>query len=158
MTGAELKTLREALGLSAAWLARSSSVKERTISYWEAGAAPVPEDVAQKIVDMKALADGLFSNFSQMLKTAQPGKTVLLRYRTNADLWESQPDFLISDLPTTFHAVILQRVKDFAESIGIKTTIIYFNKAEYHNWRGNRKDTASLRAEWADTQGRGGPC
>ena len=37
MTSAELKTLRESLGLPVQWLAERANVQRRSVEYWEAG-------------------------------------------------------------------------------------------------------------------------
>ena len=51
MTPAELKTIREACGLSQAWLAQRAQVNERTVRYWESGKSTVPDDVATLVLD-----------------------------------------------------------------------------------------------------------
>lgn len=50
MTSAQLKALRESLGLSQQWLADQSNVQKRTVAYWESGRNQVPEDVSDIIL------------------------------------------------------------------------------------------------------------
>jgi len=40
MSGATLKTIREALGLSVPWFAQFCSVQERTVRHWSLGVIP----------------------------------------------------------------------------------------------------------------------
>ncbi len=54
MTPAELKTLRETLGLSAQWLADRAGVLQRSVQYWEAGRSRLPDDVAELILRIDA--------------------------------------------------------------------------------------------------------
>lgn len=46
VTPAELKTTREALGLSSEWVAEVGGVTVRSVRHWESGNGVVPDDVA----------------------------------------------------------------------------------------------------------------
>ena len=50
MTPAELKTIRESLGLTVQWLADRAGVKLRTVQYWESGRSGVPADVSELLL------------------------------------------------------------------------------------------------------------
>lgn len=54
MTPAELKTLRESLGLPVQWLAERANVQRRSVEYWEAGRSKVPDDVAELMLQIDA--------------------------------------------------------------------------------------------------------
>lgn len=150
MTSAELKTIRESLGLPVPWLARAAGVKDRTVNYWESGRNAVPDDVAKMMTGLVSIADALVAEYSRIFEAEViPGNLVLLRYRTDADLWESQPEFMAMNLPTTFHAALLLRVKDIAEKAGVSVTIIYFERDAYLKWLGGRENTPDRRIEWA---------
>jgi DNA-binding XRE family transcriptional regulator len=56
MTSAELKTLRESLGLSVSWLAAQVGVNERTVNYWESGKTSVPAKVAGLVLGLENAA------------------------------------------------------------------------------------------------------
>ena len=115
MSPAELKTIRESLGLTAQWLADRSGVKLRTVQYWEAGRSRVPEDVAELILRIDAqftesTRQALAVVDEQTAKQGHPPETVrLYRYRDDAALWAARPD--MHGLPVTAHAALLARVR-----------------------------------------------
>ena len=115
MTPAELKTLRESLGLPVQWLAERANVQRRTVEYWEAGRSKVPADVAETILRIdaqfaEATRQALAVVDEQTAKQGQPPETVrLYRYRDDAELWAARPD--MRGLPVTAHAALLARVR-----------------------------------------------
>lgn len=129
MTPAELKTLREALGLSQDQLARLAGVQGRTIRHWEAGRNSAPDDVAAMVARIDA---GLDRQVQQALTTAReliaqagrlPDCIDLLRYRTDADLWAAHPDY--APLPVTTHAVMLARTRRALADLKVASRIVY---------------------------------
>ena len=50
---AQLKTLRESLGLTLQWVADAANVKLRTAQYWEAGRMSVPKDIIEKLMEVE---------------------------------------------------------------------------------------------------------
>ncbi len=70
MTPAELKTLRETLGLSAQWLADRAGVLQRSVQYWEAGRSRLPDDVAELILRIDA----------QFTEATRRGQAVVIEY------------------------------------------------------------------------------
>jgi len=152
MTPAELKTIRESLGLTAQWIADHAGVKLRTAQYWEAGRMAVPDDV----VAMLGRIDQMLNSTVEQAVThiddmsdqhSEPSDVVLLRYRTDADLWRFRPD--MKSLPTTTHAAMLARLRRALWRRGIKTNIEYMEPEEYLTWLGKRKDSEAERAAWA---------
>lgn len=116
MTPAELKTIRESLGLSAQWLAGRAGVRQqRSVQYWEAGRSRVPEDVADLILRIdaqftEATRQALAVVDEQTAKQGHPPETVrLYRYRDDAALHVARPD--MAGLPVTAHAALLARVR-----------------------------------------------
>ena len=115
MTPAELKTIRESLGLSAQWLADRAGVLQRSVQYWEAGRSRVPEDVAELVLRIdaqfaEATRQALGVVDEQAVKQGQLPETVrLYRYRDDAALWAARPD--MHGLPVTAHASLLARVR-----------------------------------------------
>ena len=115
MTPAELKTLRESLGLSAQWLADRAGVLQRSVQYWEAGRSRVPDDVAELVLRIdaqfaEATRQSLAVVDDQTARQGQPPENVrLYRYRNDAELWEARPD--MAGLPVTAHAALLARVR-----------------------------------------------
>ena len=115
MTPAELKTIRESLGLSAQWLADRAGVMQRSVQYWEAGRSRVPEDVADLVLRIDAqFAEATRQELAvvdeQTARQGHPPEVVrLYRYRYDAVLWAARPD--MSGLPVTAHAALLARVR-----------------------------------------------
>jgi DNA-binding XRE family transcriptional regulator len=104
MTPAEIKTLREACGLSQGWLARRANVNERTVRYWESGKHAVPDDVAAMIAGVdEMLRIGAEQALAQA-KTLRnehgaPETVELYRYADDDALWVAHPD--MRPLPAT---------------------------------------------------------
>ncbi|OJY94409.1 MAG: hypothetical protein BGP25_05305 [Lysobacterales bacterium 63-13] len=131
MTPAELKTHREALGLTVGWLAEQARVGERTVRYWESGRNAVPEDVADLIrrIEMKtrAMVTAALDSVGQILaeEGGSPESVDLRRYASDAELWSKHPAF--RPLPATWHAVTLARIARELDARGIHSVIEYAN-------------------------------
>ena len=152
MTSAELKTIRESLGLTVQWLADQAHVRLRTAQYWEAGRFQIPDDVAQMVLDIERrvalIVAETLQQFDEMCKrSGTPDKHVLLRYRSEYDLWHFYPD--MEPLPASTHASLLARIRTALIEQGITTVIQYMEPAEYMVWLDGRKDSQTLRALWA---------
>lgn len=149
MTPAELKTLRESLGISAQWVADQAGVRLRTVQYWEAGKMPVPEDVAALLTRIDEQYERAVGAALAALKEApqQPTEVVLLRYRTDADLWRFRPD--MEPLPSSSHAALLSRVRRALWTAGMPSVIEYMEPDEYMAWLGKRRNNEAMRAAWA---------
>jgi DNA-binding transcriptional regulator YiaG len=115
MTPAELKTMRESLGLPVQWLAERANVQRRSVEYWEAGRSRVPDDVAELLLQIDAqfaetTRQALAVADEQTARQGHPPETVrLYRYRDDAALHAARPD--MSGLPVTAHAALLARVR-----------------------------------------------
>ena len=151
MTGAELRTLRGALGLNIQNLADIRQVRRRTVEYWESGKNKVPVDVAVFLNDLDIrLERAAVEWFTQVFSDPPENKKILLlRYREDADLWRFQPDF--KPLPVTTHAVLLYRLRSKLEKQGIETAIHYLDVADYLQWLvgQGQEDSSAQRATWA---------
>jgi DNA-binding XRE family transcriptional regulator len=155
MTAAELKTYREALGLSAQWLANKVGVSHRSVCYWESGKARVPSDVAELIITLTnsiyRYADEAIKQVSTIAIAAGiPGQINLLRYKTDEDLHRYRPDF--KGLPVATHAAMLAIIARDLGLMGIKAIIVYFDPVAYLAWLGDLEDNEQARAEWAAEQ------
>ncbi len=153
MTGAELKTIRESLGLSVKWLAEKAGVSHRSASYWESCTFSVPDDVAQMI---NALDAGIDSMVTQAINVIDdqikgqgelPEKVVLLRYRTDEDLWQFRSD--MAGLPVTYHAAMLARLRSAVISLKVPCFVYWLDPDDYLAWLGTRKDSEAMRSAWA---------
>lgn len=156
MTPAELKTMREAVGLSVPDLAALVNVQERTVRYWESGRNAVPEDVSSMVLGVDRQLDALVDQVMGVVREhiaaqgGEPEDIVLLRYRENADLWHFLPDF--KPLPTTTHGALLARCRAALADLHVKTRIVYMEPQAYGQWLDGRKDSEILRSEWAAVQ------
>ncbi|MDK2126243.1 Aca2/YdiL-like domain-containing protein [Parachitinimonas caeni] len=154
MTPAEFKTIRESLGLTAQWIADNAGVKLRTAQYWEAGRMAVPVDVVNMLdrID-RTLEFSIAQALDQVAELAKqqgtPAQITLVRYRTDAALWQFRPD--MKPLPATTHAAMLSRLRRALWSRGIPTVIQYMEPEEYETWLAGRPDTEVERAAWAAT-------
>jgi DNA-binding XRE family transcriptional regulator len=157
MTSAELKTYRETLGLPREWLANKAGVNARTVSYWEAGNHPVPDDVAALVLEAYSLiqsaADEAIKQVNAIaVRNGIPEQINLLRYRTDADLHCYRPDFV--GFPAATHAAMLAIICRELRLMGIRCVIVYFDADKYQAWLNGRMDNESLRAAWAASQER----
>ena len=153
MTGPELKTIREGLGLSVPSLAKLANVQERTVRYWESGKNPVPTDVAALInkIDneiQKTSDQALLHFIDSKTSTNNVKNVVLLRYKTDEDLWQYQESF--TPLPATCHAAMLNRVRLGIIKNGGTVQIVFFEPEKYEIWRNKQglADSAGTRAAW----------
>lgn len=154
MSPAELKSMREFLGLTLGWVAEQAGVAIRTAQYWESGRQRVPADVAQMLTDLDGRVEAIINPLADAVESLapedRPAQIVLLRYKSDADLWDFRPD--MAGLPTSFHASMLNRLQRLFWAAGVKTGIQYMRKEHYLEWLGDREDSEISRAEWAGLQ------
>lgn len=156
MTPAELKTIREAVGLSVPDLAAIAGVQERTVRYWESGRSAVPDDVAAQVEAIDRQLDYLAADaVRQVRETAAaqgglPDAIVLVRYRESADLWHYHPGF--RPLPVTTHAALLARTRAALADLHVRSVIQYMEPAQYALWLAGRPDSEAMRSAWAAEQ------
>lgn len=154
MTPAEFKTTREALGLTAQWIADHTKIGLRTVQHWDVGSRVVPSSVEDML---EAIDQTLEATVAQALEQVDslvdhgsgPDEIVLIRYRTDEDLWRFRPD--MQPLPASTHAAMLARLRRALRARGIQTTIEFMKPDEYMQWLGDRPDTEATRAEWASS-------
>jgi transcriptional regulator with XRE-family HTH domain len=114
LTSAELKTIREACGLSQEWLAVRAQVNQRTVRYWESGKSSVPDDVAALISGIddtlqRAALEGVEQARRLILAHGAPKAITLFRYADNEQLWAARKD--MAGLPASCHAALVARVR-----------------------------------------------
>ena len=90
MTGGELQTVRESLGLSQATLAALLQVREDTVAHWERGRDPIPERVRLQVEELERMTDATVRQVVETLKDAQDPSVVV--YRTAKDVPADRPD------------------------------------------------------------------
>lgn len=143
VTPAELKTTREALGISSEWVAQVGGVAVRTVRHWEGGAARVPEDVAAVL---EQLAQQVRSYVERVMSSRPQEPVTLLRFR--------DPEVLRRNTgltwPTSTHAIAQLRCVEQLRDAGVPARLIWFDPAEYASWAaGQHEPTAQA---WADAQ------
>lgn len=136
ITAAELKTLRESLGLTSQWIADIASVRLRTAQYWESGRMAVPLDVSNKLKEIDLLLNLKVNEAINGYVNAlinQYGRSIeipLVRYRTELELWKYVP--IMQGLPLTTYAVYLARLQnDLRLNHSINSFFGYIDIAEY---------------------------
>jgi DNA-binding transcriptional regulator YiaG len=160
MTPAELKTLREACGLSLPKLAAICGVQERTARYWESGKTTVPADVQARVYHLDAqltlIAQQAINTVAEVIQRqgSAPAYITLLRYRTDADLDHFHPSPTLATCHTGTHAAMLYRIYNTLQRQSIPCRIVYMEPEAYQNWliATQQTDTEATRSAWAALQ------
>lgn len=174
MTGAELKTLREACGLTREDFGDMAGVQARSVKHWENGRAGVPGDVA-------SLAQGLDSTVSraagELLQHAidaalalgeKPRQVVLLRYSAEDAARYPQGRELASlgrlsgAQAAALQGAAINRIRITRGRLdallptleGSALRIVWMQSDAYEAWRGAQglTDSGLIRADWAAAQ------
>lgn len=87
MSGAEMKALREDVGVTTAWLSKYFDVDMRTVQRWEDGDRIIPHNRAVQLDELQRDTDDAVASLARYITTYAPG--VVLTYRT--DDWINNP-------------------------------------------------------------------
>lgn len=139
MTGAELRALTEATGLSVAWLSKRWDATESTIKNWMLGSHDVPQRISD---DVREMVEETTVILDQMIEAAKPG-TVLRTYRTDKEYRDGRGDGAPFNAP--WHRTLCARVAD-----EVDVTIDWAVPAE-KKWR--RADATVERGDVEDLLG-----
>jgi len=115
MTPAELRVVREWLGLTGEALGALIGVQDRTVRRWEAGQDRVPEGARldiERLEDMAAAAVGAVVD-----QLADAREVRMLTYRTNDDFWAHRPE--LAPHPASWHRAIAARVAQEVPGLAI---------------------------------------
>jgi transcriptional regulator with XRE-family HTH domain len=105
MTPAELKVIREFLGLSGAALAAYLKVSGRTVRHWEEGKYPIPDGARLAIEDLEAqTGEFVSSSIEQLMDLPDPG---VVTYRTDKEYHAAHPDV---PYPASWHRAVIARI------------------------------------------------
>lgn len=105
MTAAELRVVREHLGLPIEWLARHLRVTERTIRRWERGVSPIPDGVRLEVAAMEQqTAQHIGAAVDAAMASPDP---VMLTYRSDTDYRTHHPEL---EWPASWHRAVVARV------------------------------------------------
>lgn len=109
MTGAELRTAREQLGVTGDWLAEYMGEKPRTLRRWEQGLHRVPDKVRSYIEHLERRTADVVAQMADTLnRDREQPVTVVAVYRTNAQFHAAHPD--LSLFCASWHRVVVARV------------------------------------------------
>lgn len=105
MTAAELRVVREHLGLTKRWLAEHLGVRERTVDRWEEGSSPVPDGVRVEIERLEQVtAEHVGAAVAGCNDARDPA---LVTYRTDAEYRRHHPE---QTWPASWHRAVCARV------------------------------------------------
>jgi len=114
MTPAELKVVREYLGLSSAALAKYLGVSDRTVRHWEAGKYPIPDGVRLEVEKLEAYtAEFVASVVEKVMDISDP---VVVTYRTDEEYHAAHPEI---PLPASWHRAVIARVAQEVPGLSI---------------------------------------
>ena len=152
MTSSEFKPLMESLGLTPQWLADHSGFDLQTVQRWESGELPIPEDVEKMLVDFNQNIETIVAHaveaFAEVTRDLgdESNKVILIRYRTDDDLWHFRPDTRPN--PASSYSAMLWRMHQALEMRGIASVIGTMEPEDYFAWLGDQLDTEEMRANW----------
>lgn len=108
MTAAELRVVREHLGLTGDWLAAHLDVSPRTVRHWEQGKYPIPDGVREEIERLEATtADTVTAAVTAYHDSADPTAVPLITYRTDTDYRTHHPEIRWS---ASWHRAVCARI------------------------------------------------
>lgn len=154
MTGAELQTLREAIGLSRKLFAPLVCVEPRTIKHWETRKTScVPSDVVETArMFTNWVIEASESCVRQVRESMQehgaPREVVLIRYREGSLIVIG-----LEGMIPEVHGAMITRTALTLMAQKIPVRIVWFDADDYARWlaieRPTHQDTQETRAAWA---------
>lgn len=115
MTPAELKVVREYLGLSGSALAKLLQVSDRTVRHWEEGKYPIPDGVRLEIENLERITAEFVSGVIAKLMD-YPGDPVVVTYRNDKEYHAAHPE---SPFPASWHRAVIARVAQEVPALSI---------------------------------------
>lgn len=108
MTDAELRVVREHLGLTGDWLAAHLHVSPRTVRHWEQGKYAIPDGVRVEIERLEAVtADAVTAGIDAYRDVDDPAEVSLLTYRSDDDYHAHHPEVA---WPASWHRAVCARI------------------------------------------------
>jgi len=118
MTGAEMQTTREFLGLTRGWLAAELQMQERRMMRMEADQERIPDALVSKLdevlADTKDVVTNMIAQYRRATKRT-PGEDVFLRTYKTDESFEESPDYRLgvagrAGYPAKWHRMCCARV------------------------------------------------
>lgn len=114
MTPAELRVVREFLGLTPEWLAGHLGVSGRTVRHWEQGKYPIPDGVRLEIEDLERRTGEFVSGIiDKLIDLPNPA---VITYRDDAEYRAAHPDIRF---PASWHRAVVARVAQEVPALAI---------------------------------------
>ncbi|MFF7558279.1 helix-turn-helix domain-containing protein [Streptomyces olivaceus] len=114
MTSAELRVVREYLGLTPEWLAGHLKVSARTVRHWEAGKYAIPDGVRLEIEDLERRTGEFVSGIiDQLMDLPDPG---VVTYRDDEEYHAAHPGI---GFPASWHRAVVARVAQEVPALSI---------------------------------------
>lgn len=114
MTDAELRVVREHLGLTGEWLAKHLGVSDRTVRHWEQGRYAIPEGVRLAIEQLEHVtAQAVGEAVQQLLDAPEP---TVITYRSDAEYRAAHPEI---PFPASWHRAVIGRVAQEVPGLSI---------------------------------------
>lgn len=105
MTGVELKTIREWLGVSGDWLAAHLDVSSRTVRHWEAGRNATPDGVRLEVERLEAVtAQYVAAGVEALTGASDPA---VVTYYSDEQYRHAHPE---QEWPATWHRRVVARI------------------------------------------------
>lgn len=114
MTDAELRVVREFLGLTPEWLASHLKVSARTVRHWEAGRYDIPDGVRLEIEDLeRRTAEFLDGLVSKLMDVPVRG---VITYRNDEEYHAAHPEI---PFPALWHRAMVARLAQEVPGLSI---------------------------------------
>lgn len=114
MTAAELRVVREFLGLTPEWLAEHLNVTGRTVRHWERSKYHIPDGVRLEIEDLEYRTGTFVSGvIEQLMDLPDPA---VVTYRSDAEYHAAHPDV---PFPASWHRAVVARVAQEVPGLSI---------------------------------------
>jgi transcriptional regulator with XRE-family HTH domain len=117
MTGGELQTVREYLGLTTEHLAAMLDVRHDTARRWESGRDPIPYRVREEVEQIEEHTARAVDDLVAALQDARDPAVVV--YRTDADMHAARPD--TTHLPARWWRHVVARAAEQVPGVEIGT-------------------------------------
>lgn len=104
----ELRSRREALGLSQRDLAKQLGNAQNTVSQWEAGKRLIPQDVERVLATLEKQVSLMIEQALSVLESNDADPIVLITHATDASLWAAHPE--MDGTPAVIHRVACARI------------------------------------------------
>lgn len=106
MTDAELRVVREFLGLTGDWMAEHLGVQGRSWRRWESGTVPIPTGVRVRIEQLELVAAETVEQAVTALNDTAEDPAVIT-YRTDDAYRAAHPE---APFPASYHRAIVARI------------------------------------------------